>query len=205
MSKLESQLLDFNATNEHVLRQTRIADVLQQNDNCGIESLLIDNMTLKLLPMVNCIKLGEDLNFEQFTDWRYSIICYGYINPAESNMSNDDIYDQLEQAVELGTLSILHPDYEDLFLTIADYTSIQNLKSAKQYIAVACLMRVYTIADLADFGVFTYSFIMKHAPALLNGVAAPFTLNLQSKGQIIPFGTPDWKSDIDDALWQKFD
>lgn len=205
MKKSEIQVLSIDATDdEHALRQARITDVLRQNDNCGIQSLLIDNMTLKLLPMVNCIKLGEGLNFEQFTDWRYSIICYGYINPAESSMSDDAIYAQLEQAVEHGTLSILHPDYENLFLTIADYTSIQNLNSAKRHIAVACLMRVYTIADLAEFGIFTYPFIMKHAPELLNVVAPPFTLNVRSIGRIVPFGTPDWKNYIDDALWQDF-
>jgi hypothetical protein len=79
-----------------------------------------------------------------------------------------------------------------------------NLGSTNRLIVVACLMRVYTITDLADFGVFTYPFIMKYAPELFNAAAPPFTLNVRSIGQIVPFGTPDWKNYIDDALWQDF-
>ena len=55
MKMSELQTLSINGTDERALRQTRINDVLRQNDNYGIQSLLIDNMTLKLLPMANCI------------------------------------------------------------------------------------------------------------------------------------------------------
>jgi hypothetical protein len=50
MKMSELQTLSINDTDERALRQTRINDVLRQNDNYGIQSLLIDNMTLKLLP-----------------------------------------------------------------------------------------------------------------------------------------------------------
>lgn len=206
MRKSEFKVLGINASNHQLaLRQTRINDVLRQNDNYGIQSLLIDNMTLKLLPMANCIKLGENVDFEQFTDWRNSLICYGFINPAESSISDEDIYDQLEQAVEFSLLSLRHPNFDDLFLTVTDYTSFRNLGSTNRHIAVACLMQVYTITDLADFGIFTYPFIMKYVPDMLNTVTPPFTLNVRSIGQIVPFGAPNWKIHINDILWQDFD